>query len=164
LRQHHHTTAPDTIEFASSPIYMPGRGGLGLEKEYNTPKKFFRRFKTFQPAIQVRKENDDYLMCISGFEIVNTYMPIGGAVGGAMMAGNTYERSCAFYYALGAHSLEKSERRYPETLVTYVSDMVSSFDGITDEALFLVGHTHYMGSFSKSSKKYTLRKIVPKAK
>ncbi len=161
LRQHHHTSKADSIEFANSAIYMPGRGSFGIEKEYKSPRKFFLRFKTFQPAIQVRKEGNDYLMCISGFEIINTssMSPVGG--GGVMvMHGGTYERSCAFYSALDANSLEQSQHRYPETLVTYLSDMVSSFDGITDESVYLVGSQHYMGSFNKSSKKYTLRKVV----
>lgn len=156
----------DTIEFANSPILMPGRGSLGIEKEYDTSKKFLRRFKSFQPSIQVRRAGNDYLLCIGGYEYVNTAPSarFGAVPGAAPMyaGGTTYERACAFYSALNATNLARSSTQYPKTLVAHYAEMSQMFDGITDEAIFLLGGDHYLGQYVKGEGVYRLQAINSK--
>jgi hypothetical protein len=55
---------------------ISGRCPLGIEKEYSDLKKFIRRFKSFEPSLQVRRFKDDYVLCIGGYERIQTGGPM----------------------------------------------------------------------------------------
>lgn len=153
----------DTIEFANSPILMPGRGSLGIEKEYDTSKKFLRRYKAFHPSIQVRRVGNDFVLCIGGYEQVNTPPSARfGTIPGALptySGGTSYERACAFYSALNATNLTRSNTFYAKTLAAHYADMSQMFDGVTDEAILSFGGKHYLGRYLVGEKIYRLQEI-----
>lgn len=161
LQHHRYGIDKDSIVFANSPILMPGRGVLGVEKEYDSPKKFLKRFKNFQPSVQVRREGNDYLLCIGGYELVDTRTPGVMKPNGLMVGGGgmVYERACSFYSAVNANNLFRSNVRYERTLASYYADMSQFLDGITDEAILRVGGKHYVGRYVIQGKRYELRKV-----
>lgn len=160
--KYHSYGKEDSITFANSPILMPGRGAFGVEKNYNSPKKFLRRFKSFTPSIQVRRQGNDYLMCIGGYEMVQSG---GGMVMGpnGMMTpgfgGMAYERVCSFYSAINATNLFWSGARYQRTLADQYVDMAQFLDGVTDEAIIPLGGKHYLGKYVINDKVYVLKRI-----
>jgi hypothetical protein len=160
--QTHRYHSDDSLSFANSPLLIPGRGSLGIEKEYSSTKKFLKRFKPFTPFIQVRKQGNEYLMCIGGYEWINTYSqgamnPTTGRFGPGMSM--TYERAFAFYSAVNATNLFRSSTRFDRTLVSYYADMSQAFDGVTDEAILHIGEHHYLGAYYKDTDSYVLRKV-----
>lgn len=161
LRFQHHGI-DDSLNFANSPVLIPGRGTFGIEKEYADLKKFIRRYKSFSPSLQVRRYKEDYVLCIGGYERIQT----GGAMrmnpatgvwtGGT---GFSYERVCAFYTALNAKNLFHSNTYFQRTLASYYAEMEKAFDGVTDEAILHISGSHYLGRYLTDRDVYTLQKI-----
>ncbi len=165
LKQYNYDNDADKLTFANSPIFMPGRGSFGIEKEYESPKKFFRRFRAFKPSILVRKSGDDYLMCIGGFEEVNTGpSTMFGAPGApmTMTGGSSYERVCSFYSAVNASTLEVSTNKYGRTLVDYYAESMFGKGNLSEENLLFIGQQHYNGHYDKSSDQYKINRIGDK--
>lgn len=153
----------DTIEgIASSPILVPGRGNFGIEKEYRSVRKFVRRFSKFRPFMQVRREGDDYLMCIGGYEEITTFSPGMGPGTGTFMATNymnTYERSFSFYSAINAQTMTRSSVFFKKSLIEAYNDMLTIVERPRDQALYRIGNHFYLGYFNKPEKKYRLRQL-----
>lgn len=153
----------DTIEgIANSPILVPGRGSFGVEKEYRSVRKFVRRFSKFRPFMQVRREGDDYLMCIGGYEEITTFSPGMGPGPGTFMATNymtTYERSFSFYSAINTQTMTRSSVFFKKSLIEAYSDMLAIVERPRDQALYGIGNHFYLGYFDKPDKKYRLRQL-----
>lgn len=153
----------DSLDFANSPILIPGRGTLGIEKEYSDLKKFIRRFKSFEPSLQVRRFKDDYVLCIGGYERIQTGGPMRmNPANGAWVAGGggySYDRACAFYTALNTKNLFHSNERFQRTLASRYAEMSQAFDGVTDEAILHIGNRHYLGRYVVNSDTYKVQMI-----
>lgn len=156
----------DSIEgLANSPIKIPGRGLLGVEKEYRSVRKFMRRFSTFSPSLQVRRAGDDYLLCIGGHEEGATPMapgfgnPVPGAWGPGTTGGYSYERSFSFYSAVNAQTMTRSGVFFKKPLIAAYEDMLKSMENPPDHALYTVGGRFYMGYFDKKEKRYRFKQI-----
>jgi len=154
----------DTIEgIANSPILVPGRGSFGIEKEYRSVRKFVRRFSKFRPFMQVRREGDDYLMCIGGYEEITTFSPGMNPGTGTFAAGpgymNSYERAFSFYSAINAQTMTRSSVFFKKSLIEAYNDMLTVVERPRDQALYHIGNHFYLGYFNKPEKKYRLRQL-----
>lgn len=153
----------DTIEgIANSPILVPGRGTFGIEKEYRSVRKFVRRFSKFRPFMQVRREGDDYLMCIGGHEEVTTFSPgMNPATGTFNTVGymSSYERSFSFYSAIDTRTMTHSAVFFKKSLIEAYNDMLTIVERPRDQALYRIGNHFYLGYFDKPGKKYRLRQL-----
>ncbi len=154
----------DTIDFANSPVMVPGRGILGIEKELSTTKKFLKRYKKCTPSIQVRLEGNEYLMCIGGYEHVKKttgsgFNPSTGAFTGS--SGYSYERAFSFYTAVNNKNYFRSTNRFKRTLASYHANMSVMLDNSTDEAILLIGNNYYLGQYNTKTDTYNIRKLRP---
>ncbi len=165
----------DTIEdLASSPILVPGRGLLGVEKEYRSVRKFMKRFSKFDPFIQVRRSGSNYLLCIGGFEEVKllrgissagpgftTATPTGAWVadGATSAYATSYERSFSFYSAVDARTMTRSDVYYEKPLIAVYNDMLEKVKRPRDQALYRIGERYYLGYYDKRHKEYRLERV-----
>ncbi|MBV6441494.1 MAG: hypothetical protein DYG98_06135 [Haliscomenobacteraceae bacterium CHB4] len=155
----------DTIEgLANSPILVPG-GAFGVEKEYRSVSRFVRRFSKFDPFIQVRRQGDDYLMCIGGHQEINNSSPVlinpSGTTPVPMAMGHfySYDRSFAFYSAIHVETMTRSPVYFTKSLIAAYADMLSDIERPRDQALYRLGEHFYLGYFDKAEKKYRLRQL-----
>lgn len=165
----------DTIEgIASSPILVPGRGLLGVEKEYRSVRKFMKRFSKFDPFIQVRRSGDNYLLCAGGFEEVKllrgisstgpgftTATPTGAWVadGATSAYATSYERSFSFYSAVDARTMTRSDVYYEKPLIAVYDDMLEKVKRPRDHALYRIGERYYLGYYDKRHKAYRFERV-----
>ena len=165
----------DTIEgIASSPILVPGRGLLGVEKEYRSVRKFMKRFSKFDPFIQVRRAGGNYLLCAGGFEEVKflqgvtsagpgftTATPTGAWVadGAPSAYATSYERSFSFYSAIDARTMTRSDVYYEKPLIAAYNDVLEKAKKPRDQALYRIGGRFYMGYFEKQRGAYRFLRI-----
>lgn len=154
----------DTIEgLANSPIMLPGRGLLGVEKEYKSVRKFVNRFSKFRPFIQVRRAGNDYLLCLGGYEVVSNnnpgfYNPAFGMVTGGGFYGS-YEHAFSFYSAIDAQTLTRSPVFFKKSLTAAYQDQVTIMNDPPDQALIRIDGKFFLGYFDRGEKLYRLKKI-----
>lgn len=155
----------DTIEgLANSPILVPG-GVFGVEKEYRSVSRFVRRFSKFHPFIQVRRQGNDYLMCIGGHQEINNSSPVlinpAGTTPVPMSMGHfySYDRSFAFYSAINAETMTRSPVYFTKSLIAAYADMLSGIERPRDQALYRLGEQFYLGFFDRTEKKYRLKQL-----
>lgn len=158
----------DTIEgLANSPLLVPGRGLLGLEKEYKSVRKFMRRFAKFLPSLQVRRAGDDYLLCIGGYEELTNPgaapligVPASGGIWRPVGTGGySNEHSFSFYSAVNAQTMTRSDVFFKKPMIAAYNDMLKSTEKPPDHALYAIGGAFYMGYYDKADKSYKFKQL-----
>ena len=151
--------------FANSPILVPGRGMLGIEKEYASAKKFMRRFAKFDPFIQVRRDGERYLLCLGGHEEVRSPAAPGSfnnATGAWNFGtvGYSYEHAFSFYFAIDEKpALAQSTAFYKKPLIAAYADMLENLKKPRDPALYSIGGLFYLGYYDKDERQYRFVQI-----
>lgn len=154
-------------DFANSPILVPGRGIIGEEKEYSSVRKFVRRFSKFNPFIQVRRNGDDYLFSLGGFEEINVptgggrFNPVTGTWNGGVggFGGYSYERSFSFYSAVNVQTMTRSTVVFKKSLIAVYAQMLEDLKKPRDYALYHMGGHYYLGYYNTDEKSYLLKPI-----
>ncbi|MCB0543019.1 MAG: hypothetical protein KDC70_05860 [Saprospiraceae bacterium] len=160
----------DTIEgLANSPILVPGRGLLGIEKEYRSVRRFMKRYASFEPFIQVRRAGDHYLMCIGGREKTRVLpSPIPGQGPGFSnnfgiwwdvwnpSYGYSYRNSFSFYSLVHVPTMTRSVVYYEKPLIAASNELLEEVKKPRDQCLFRIGGRYCLGYFDEKTKNYRL--------
>jgi hypothetical protein len=154
----------EPLDFVNSPVVLPGRGALGIEKEYKTARKFINEVFKYDSYLLARRAGSDYLLSIGGYLVVNNPGPMSMGPGGMGMmrmgAGYSYDRSFGFYSALQDQpSWQHSSTQYKKTLLQAYTDTVEIMTGERDEALYAIGNRYYLGWYDRKTDSYRLKQL-----
>jgi hypothetical protein len=155
--------ADDTIRFFSSPL--PWSEMVTFEGANQSPKVFLRWLSKGVPSIQMRKEGDDYLLCIGRYYLPrNSYSAAPGGLGGSM---TIKEDPQIMYIALRrtkTGEFEKSPVTYSSSIQTAVNVKKGNIDGglfphITAEGTFYLFGEPYYGWYDRKKHAFFLERI-----
>ncbi|MBK8921166.1 MAG: hypothetical protein IPM81_06590 [Saprospirales bacterium] len=178
----------DTMTVFNSPVILPGRGALGIKREYHTGEKFIPRFLKFNPFLQVRRDSSGYILSMGGFLLVEgggggpVFMPGSpgistpfGSVSGTPGRwtsggwGGSHERSANFYIALDVSppatpgdasgpAFSPSDILYDNTFFGEISTRFNAISDVADGVFYLFGQ-HYFGHYVRENDTYRLVRL-----